>query len=637
MQRARREGVTGTKALILYPMNALANDQAQRLAGLLTSQPELGMITAALYTGQAGPTRTSVTVEGLITDRAVIRDTPPDILLTNYKMLDQLLLRHEDQKLWSASAASLTYLVLDEFHTYDGAQGTDVAMLLRRLGLALKSHWGEGDPAVSDEDWARPLGRVTPVATSATLGDGGDPESMLDFAQTIFGEPFGADAVVTESRLSLDEWIGDAAARAKDLGLEPLDTDEIVPADACAAVDALGEDVTGDELARAVFGFLYSGDQGAIGQADAERLLLLAKAHPLARRLAEHAADAVAIEDLVRHVVGDHVSFAAGGTGAAWARCLLDVIAALGHVRARVGREALSVETHLWVRELSRIDRAADTAATFRWADDGPAAARGDREETRPSFPAVYCRHCGRSGWGVGMAPVGESLASEDETIRRDHAQRQGRFRALLYARTEAEADLRSGSRTQGLAWFSVRGRVLQQRPPDPDDPELRDGWLLPVLTTVGPDADTAAKNDDCPACGQADGIRFLGSAIATLLSVSISTLFGSATIGQAEKKALVFTDSVQDAAHRAGFVQARSHTLTLRGVLRASIEPGAYFAGSVGRRGDPRGGRRLVRPLPGPPAGLRRPAVVRGVLAGAVRARRATKCSDQGPQAPRP
>ncbi len=52
--------MTGTKAIILYPMNALANDQAQRLAGLITEHKELGGITAALYTGEAGATRTTV-------------------------------------------------------------------------------------------------------------------------------------------------------------------------------------------------------------------------------------------------------------------------------------------------------------------------------------------------------------------------------------------------------------------------------------------------------------------------------------------------------------------------------------------------------------------------------------------------
>jgi ATP-dependent helicase YprA (DUF1998 family) len=95
--RARREGVTGMKALILYPMNALANDQALRLAQILTKHPELRAITAALYTGQKDQPRTMVAEDGLITDRGIIRDTAPDILLTNYKMLDQLLLRHEDQ------------------------------------------------------------------------------------------------------------------------------------------------------------------------------------------------------------------------------------------------------------------------------------------------------------------------------------------------------------------------------------------------------------------------------------------------------------------------------------------------------------------------------------------------------------
>ncbi len=98
VRRARERGEAGMKALILYPMNALADDQAGRLIQLLTNDPALSRVTAGLYTGdaregQAGEGRTRVTPEGLITNRSILRDDPPDILLTNYKMLDQLLLR----------------------------------------------------------------------------------------------------------------------------------------------------------------------------------------------------------------------------------------------------------------------------------------------------------------------------------------------------------------------------------------------------------------------------------------------------------------------------------------------------------------------------------------------------------------
>ena len=577
--RARRNAVPGIKALILYPMNALANDQAARLAQLITALPELAGITAGLYTGQQDAVRTVVTAEGLITDRTVIRDTPPDILLTNYKMLDQLLLRHDDRALWEQSATSLQYLVLDEFHTYDGAQGTDVAMLLRRLGITLKASWPTGEGALpsglTDADRARPLGRITPVATSATLGDKGDPQAMIDFATTVFGEPFDPSMVIGESRLSLPEWAGTAApARVAAAGLTPVALSDLEHRELAERLDTATDSAElAETFLAAAFGTTRTELRRLLNEG-ALTLLDLTQTHPGVHALVGATADAQALDVLAAELFGDRRIDPELALST-----LVHLVAALSHVRATPDRDALTVDLHMWVRELSRIDRVAAATTKYLWSDDGGVEiGESDAFATdgRPAFPALYCRHCGRSGWGVELAPVGSDLHTDDTGIRRNHAVRKGRFRAVLTAEGEADHAIFGGGDAEGdasgLAWLHVRQRTLLPEPPEDTDPDLLDGWILPVLTHVGPDADDLSVKDQCPSCQQHDGIRFLGSAIATLLSVTLSTLFGDGQLDAGEKKALVFTDSVQDAAHRAGFVEARSHTLTMRAVLRAAV-----------------------------------------------------------------
>ncbi|WP_062465683.1 DEAD/DEAH box helicase [Demequina maris] len=577
-RRMRAAGQTGIKALILYPMNALANDQAKRLTKLLTSDTRLAGLTAAIYTGEDSGRRTVVSEKGLITDRDVIRSSPPDILLTNYKMLDQLLLRAADQPLWSASADSLQYLVLDEFHTYDGAQGTDVAMLLRRLGLTLRSHQSD----LTDEDLARPLGKITPIATSATLGDKGDPGVMLDFAHTVFGERFGDDAVVTESRMSYDEWARSISSTWS-THQQPSEVDAGFVDSSVRHWRDYATEIPAGDFAKTALSHLWS----ISGHPDTPHELAQAVAHhPFMRRLVEASSDAISVADLAEAILP--TSPPSGSDDfperrAEWfdfpEQFLLYVLAALSHVRAACGPERipmLNVDMHLWVRELTRIDRRAGATPSFLWSDDGAIVptedAALDESFHRDAFPAVFCRHCGRSGWGVTLSPTGTAIDEDTASIRRKHMTKESRFRALLYAPAEADAAELAAAPIQGLAYWRIKDRELSWAAPDADDEDLRDGYVLPILTQTGDDADDASRADTCPSCGTKDAIRFLGSAIATMLSVSLSTLFGSAGLDQNEKKALVFTDSVQDAAHRAGFVETRSHSLTVRSLLMDAV-----------------------------------------------------------------
>ena len=569
--RARRDGVDGIKALILYPMNALADDQSGRLTRLITTDPALGKVTAGLYTGDAnvgpGQGRSKVTKDGLIIDRNAMRDTPPDILLTNYKMLDQLLLRPEDASLWSKSALSLTYLVLDEFHTYDGAQGTDVAMLLRRLGLRLRSHVPADHPDRALFD-AYPLGKVTPVATSATLGDGADPTAMLEFAAEIFGEPFDRDSAVTERRVDAEAYSEAARTAVAKQGLSPrrLGTMLSGEVDELASLGGAHND-DGDRLLDSVALTLYGLDRipGDISAA------MLLRAHDDVRALVDLADEATPMDSLAADRFGADID------GETATRAVASILAALSHVRMQ-DRGAVSIEITQWVRELTRLDRVVSARPAFQWSDDGPAV-----DDAQVALSAIYCRSCGRSGWGVSLAPTGRDLAASDTKIRAEHQWKTGRFRALLHAPGEATlvaerrslGDARPEQHAPNLRWLDISRRTLLSHAPPDDDEDLLEGRILPVVMLDGDteEIEQRSKGDYCPSCGKRDQIRFLGSAIATLLSVSLSTIFGDSALDASEKRALVFTDSVQDAAHRAGFVDTRSHTLSLRAALRDALE----------------------------------------------------------------
>ncbi|CAG0975664.1 hypothetical protein ANRL4_01549 [Anaerolineae bacterium] len=171
----RRGSGRGIQAIVVYPMNALANSQQRELIKFLQEGYAEGQspVTFARYTGQ----------ESDETRQQIIAN-PPDIILTNYVMLELILTRPVERRLIEA-AQGLRFLVLDELHTYRGRQGADVALLVRRVRDAL---------AASE---------LQCVGTSATLAGVGDydeqPAEVARAATTLFGAPVGPESVIGET------------------------------------------------------------------------------------------------------------------------------------------------------------------------------------------------------------------------------------------------------------------------------------------------------------------------------------------------------------------------------------------------------------------------------------------------------
>ena len=397
------------QAIVVYPMNALANSQYEELGKFIDKgYPEGGSrVRFKRYTGQEDRDA-----------RDDIRGDPPDVLLTNYMMLELLLTRSEDRALVRA-AQGLKFLVFDELHTYRGRQGADVAMLIRRCRHAFGND-------------------IVCVGTSATMASDGTSEDqqreVAKVSQSLFGVDFSPQQVISET-----------LERATP---EIDTTDASVLADIGSAVAAGRSPPASYEAFRSHP--LASWLESTFGVCEEAQTGKLVRQAP--RRLRGRASG---VEELTedRESAADEL---AKVTDIDSERC------------AKVLREWLLQGSNLRRTESSRFPIFAFRLHQFLtrgdtvWASLEPeqhrhleitkkAAKPG--EPDKPLFPLVFCRHCGTAYYRVRSVTDenGETLLPRED--RREHDDgSDGSHDAYLYL-------------SENAPWPQTSGPVLERLP----------------------------------------------------------------------------------------------------------------------------------------------------------------------------
>ena len=536
------ERQTGVKVIIMYPMNALASDQAKRLAETIWNDPRLkGKVTAGLFVGEgvnAQDYPRDMGEDHIIENRNAIIDTVPDILLTNFKMLDYGLMRQEFMPLWKGNIDTeekvLRFIVLDELHTYDGAQGTDVANLIRRLKLKLNL----------------PKASLCPIGTSATIGNGEDSKARLcEYATNVFGEQFREECVIEEHRIPVEEYID-----AVTMGL---------PDGKLIKECVFGSDDTVESYIRRLCKYwLKKSDATPV---EAGQIL---RHMGITRDLLMALKDGILTVDELKDRLEDNADFRRLRQQYSDKTCMIAIENLLALVayakRPLSGTKTvpmLYMQVQLWQRELSGILRYVQKEPEFVW--------RGSlkTDDDRVALPMYFCRDCGASGWISRRLATDDRYCSDIRTVNLAFANKEKEVVLLNteMKRHEAVEDY-TGDNALNVTHYVRMKDLTEASQSDSDTIRLR------VCSKQ-----TSNKNGNqkfartCPECNGGDTICQIGGRTSTLSSVAISQVLSSDfdNADAKERKILVFTNSVQDAAYQAGFYEAR----TFRFLFRQSMQ----------------------------------------------------------------
>ena len=539
------ERQTGVKVIIMYPMNALASDQAKRLAETIWNDPRLkGKVTAGLFVGEgvnAQDYPRDMGEDHIIENRNAIIDTVPDILLTNFKMLDYGLMRQEFMPLWKGNIDTeekvLRFIVLDELHTYDGAQGTDVANLIRRLKLKLNL----------------PKASLCPIGTSATIGNGEDSKARLcEYATNVFGEQFREECVIEEHRIPVEEFID-----AVTMGL---------PDGKLIKECVFGSDDTVESYIRRLCKYwLKKSDATPV---EAGQIL---RRMGITRDLLMALKDGILTVDELKDRLEDNADFRRLRQQYSDKTCMIAIENLLALVayakRPLSGTKTvpmLYMQVQLWQRELSGILRYVQKEPEFVW--------RGSlkTDDDRVALPMYFCRDCGASGWISRRLATDDRYCSDIRTVNLAFANKEKEVVLLNTEMKRHEAvDDYTGDNALNVTHYVRMKDLTEASQSDSDTIRLR---VCSKQTSNRNGNQKFART--CPECNGGDTICQIGGRTSTLSSVAISQVLSSDfdNADAKERKILVFTNSVQDAAYQAGFYEARTYRFLFRQSMQKYI-----------------------------------------------------------------
>ncbi|WON72909.1 DEAD/DEAH box helicase [Nitrosospira sp. Is2] len=526
-----QETAARTRAIVIYPMNALANSQLEELDKFLHGYPDGQQpFTVARYTGQESKV-----------ERNAIADNPPDILLTNFMMLELILTRFDEvDRRVVDHCQGLGFLILDELHTYRGRQGADVALLVRRLRERLQAE------------------ELVCIGTSATMSSTGNladrNKTVAEVATKLFGARISEQDIIGETLERVTDPLKDVAAVQPDLGTAVarpeftwanFDAFRIDPLSIWVELN-LGIELPDNEPPRR-----------------AKPMTIQAASEKLAND-ADCTMD-VARNGLQRFLVAAH------------------------EIRTPQGRPPFAFKLHQFISGPGKVLATLEMQGIRHITLDAQRFAPGRQDEGVQLYPAHFCRDCGQEYlpvWQSKRAPKNYSPREIDDVTADDNEDVVYGFLCPAGSNLPYRGDIEDLPET----WLDLSR----------DPPKIKQNYKKAVPYSVSVDAQGNEGHGEsfwyipgkfrfCLNCGQlheAHGkdINRLASlsgegrsSATTILTLSaLRQLFNEAEPepGQPDpRKLLGFTDNRQDAALQAGHFNDFVFLLTLRAGLIGALQ----------------------------------------------------------------